>query len=185
MAEYKEIRAYYNDETIRVYQAFNRLIAEEAVKKGTFGSHFSMSRMTWIKPSFLWMMYRCGWAEKENQEHVLAVDILRTGFDEAVRNAVISSYKADSGITQEEWQRMVKASDVRIQWDPEKDVSGNNLDYRSIQLGLRGQAVSDYVNRWIVRITDITDFVRELNTLRKSGVDITDRLPAERIYPLP
>ncbi|WP_425365083.1 DUF4291 family protein [Eubacterium ruminantium] len=39
-------------------------IANEAVAKGAFGSHFSMNRMSWIKPSFLWMMYRCGWCGK-------------------------------------------------------------------------------------------------------------------------
>ena len=49
---YKEIRAVYNDKTIRVYQAFNAQVADEAVAKGTFGSHFSMNRMSWIKPSF-------------------------------------------------------------------------------------------------------------------------------------
>ena len=86
------IRAVYTNDTIRVYQAYNKVIAEEAVKKGTFGPHFSMTRMTWIKPSFLWMMYRCGWAEKEDQEHVLAIDITREGFDKAVRDAVISTY---------------------------------------------------------------------------------------------
>ena len=59
-----EIRAVYGAETIRVYQAYHGGIAEEAVRPGTFGPHFSMNRMTWIKPSFLWMMYRCGWAER-------------------------------------------------------------------------------------------------------------------------
>jgi len=184
MNDSHEIRAVYDETTIRVYQAYNRFIADEAVRLGTFGSHFSMNRMTWIKPSFLWMMYRCGWAEKENQERVLAIDITRAGFDQAVRNAVCSSYKAESGMTQEEWQARVKASDVRVQWDPEKDVSGNNLAYRSIQLGIRGQAVQDYVNSWIVRITDITGYVQELNALRKSGADITGRLPKEMPYPL-
>lgn len=184
MHENKEIRAVYTDDTIRVYQAYNNIIADEALKLGRFGSHFSMSRMTWIKPSFLWMMYRCGWAEKELQERVLAIDIKRTGFDEAVRNAVISTYREDSGITKEEWQRLVKESDIRIQWDPEKDVDGRDLDYRSIQLGLRGKAVHNYVNDWIVKITDITDYVKELNSLRKSGADITDRLPEERVYRL-
>ena len=37
-----EIRAVYTDKTIRVYQAYNQIIADEAVRKGTFGSHFSM-----------------------------------------------------------------------------------------------------------------------------------------------
>ena len=178
----KEIRAVYTDETIRVYQAYNRTIAEEAVKNGTFGAHFSMSRMTWIKPSFLWMMYRCGWAQKENQEHVLAIDIKRTGFDKAVDSAVISTFSEDLGITKEEWQKRVKESDVRVQWDPEKDINGNNLSYRSLQLGLRGKAVEEYVHDWIVKVTDITDYVNDLNALRINNEDISDRLPKEMVY---
>ena len=208
----KEIRAVYTDETIRVYQAYNKTIAEEAVKNGTFGAHFSMDRMTWIKPSFLWMMYRCGWAQKENQEHVLAIDIKRTGFDKAVDSAVISTFSEDLGITKDEWQKRVKESDVRVQWDPEKDingnnlsyrslqlglrgdavkeyvhdwivkVNGNNLSYRSLQLGLRGDAVKEYVHDWIVKVTDITDYVNELNALRINNEDISDRLPKEMVY---
>ena len=178
----KEIRAVYTDETIRVYQAYNKTIAEEAVNNGTFGAHFSMDRMTWIKPSFLWMMYRCGWAQKENQEHVLAIDIKRTGFDKAVDSAVISTFSEDLGITKEEWQKRVKESDVRVQWDPEKDINGNNLSYRSLQLGLRGDAVKEYVHDWIVKVTDITDYVNELNALRINNEDISDRLPKEMVY---
>ena len=182
MHESKEIRALYTEKTIRVYQAYNKQIAEEAVRLGTFGPHFSMDRMTWIKPSFLWMMYRCGWGEKENQEHVLAIDICRDGFDRAVNAAVISTYSEKSGITREEWQALIKASDIRVQWDPEKDIHGNNLSYRSLQLGLRGKALSEYVNEWIVNITDITEYVKELNRLRAAGEDIRDRLPKEEVY---
>ncbi len=178
----KEIRAVYTDETIRVYQAYNKTIADEAVKNGTFGAHFSMNRMTWIKPSFLWMMYRCGWAQKENQEHVLALDIKRSGFDKAVNSAVISTFSEDLGISKEDWQKQVKGSDVRVQWDPEKDIFGNNLPYRSLQLGLRGSAVDEYVHDWIVNVTDITDYVNELYALRNNGEDISDRLPDEKVY---
>ena len=178
----REIRAVYTDETIRVYQAYNGIIAEEAVKLGTFGPHFSMNRMTWIKPSFLWMMYRSGWAGKEGQEHILAIDIKREGFDKAVRSAVLSSYHEDRGISREEWQRLVKSSDVRVQWDPEKDVNGSDLPYRSIQIGLRGNAVYEYVNDWIVSLTDITAEVKRLDAMRKNGQNITPFLPAEKVY---
>jgi hypothetical protein len=41
--------------------------------------------MTWIKPSFLWMMYRCGWGAKEGQESVLVVEITCTGDLDAAR----------------------------------------------------------------------------------------------------
>lgn len=181
---FKEIRAVYTENTIRVYQAYSEKIAEEAVRLGRFGKHFSMNRMTWIKPSFLWMMYRCGWAEKENQEYVLAVDIKRSAFDYAVEHAVASSYRESTAATEEEWKALVKNSDIRCQWDPERDLEGNPLNYRSIQLGLRGRAVYDYVNDWIVNITDITDYVRELNIKRKADGDITSLLPEEKVYPL-
>lgn len=178
----KEIRAVYDDDTIRVYQAYCREIAEEAVGLGTFGEHFSLDRMTWIKPSFLWMMYRCGWAEKEGQERVLQIDIKRQAFDYLVTHAVSSAYQEDSGLSVDEWKRAVKQSDIRIQWDPERDIYGNPLDYRSIQIGIRGEYVRQYVQEWIVQIKDITDYVAELRSRIKKGEDISGSLPMENIY---
>ena len=183
-AEKKEIRAVYTADTIRVYQAYCKEIAEEAVQKGTFGSRFKTERMTWIKPSFLWMMYRCGWGTKEGQERILAIDMKREAFDYIVQNAVVSSYKEGLGITHAQWQEQVKSSDIRCQWDPERDIHGNPLEYRSLQLGLRGKAVYSYVNEWIVHIEDITDYVTDLREKKSEGVDILDLLPEERVYEL-
>ena len=177
-----EIRAVYSRETIRVYQAYPHGIADEAVRLGTFGQRFKMERMTWIKPSFLWMMYRCGWGEKENQERVLAIDIKRKAFDYIVQNAVISTFREDMGISYSEWKEQIQTSDIRCQWDPERDIFGNPLEYRSIQLGLRGKAVHSYVNDWIVRLEDITEYVKELKDKRDKGADISPLLPQEKIY---
>ena len=181
--EYKQIRAVYTADTIRVYQAYRSEIAEQAVKLGHFGDKFSLERMTWIKPSFLWMMYRCGWAKKEGQERVLAIDIDRTGFDSMLKNAVVSSYKKELGISMDEWKAQIHSSEIRVQWDPERDIYGNPLNYRSLQLGIRGESVKKYVYEWTKNITDITDYVTKLDSLKNSGVDITDRLPKEMIYP--
>lgn len=177
-----EIRASYTNETIRVYQAYNKIIANEAVMKGTFGSSFKMDRMTWIKPSFLWMMYRCGWATKVNQECVLAIDMKREAFDYLVTNAVMSTYQEGMYGSHEEWKRLIHSSDIRIQWDPERDIYGNPLKYRSLQLGLRGEAVKKYVDAWIVNIADITDLVIELRCLISQKKDISALLPKERVY---
>lgn len=178
----KEIRAFYTEDTVRVYQAYNKVIADEAVKNGTFGSSFKLDRMTWIKPSFLWMMYRCGWGTKENQEHILAIDLKREAFDYIVQNAVISTYDDNMGISHEEWKEQIKTSEIRCQWDPERDLFGNPLEYRSIQLGLRGTAVQKYVNDWIVSIEDITEYVMKLREQKSRGMDINSLLPTERIY---
>ena len=138
--------------------------------------------MTWIKPSFLWMMYRCGWAEKENQERVLAIDIKRETFDEIVKNSVISSYKSNLGITEDEWKEKVKNSLVRCQWDSERDIYGKPISRRSIQLGIRGEAVVKYVNEWTVKITDITDEVKRIKQSIDNGTFKENFLPEEKEY---
>src|ERR1700685_4528363 len=87
------IRALYDERTITVYQAFNQDIAQSATKAQTFKSPpFKMDRMTWIKPSFLWMMYRSGWATKEEQQRILAIDITHQGLLWALEHSALSKY---------------------------------------------------------------------------------------------
>jgi Domain of unknown function (DUF4291) len=64
---YRQARAVFEESTIVVYQAYSPEIAEPSLAAGTFVPPFGMSRMTWIKPSFLWMAYRSGWASKPGQ----------------------------------------------------------------------------------------------------------------------
>ncbi|MET7331437.1 DUF4291 family protein [Nonomuraea sp. NPDC005650] len=81
---YRQIRAAYTEESITVYQAYDAAIAGPAVAAQRFVAPFKRERMTWIKPSFLWMMYRCGWATKPGQERVLAVSLSREGSEWAL-----------------------------------------------------------------------------------------------------
>lgn len=68
---YRQVRATWTEATITVYQAYPAEIAGPAVAAGRFVPPFKRERMTWIKPSFRWMMYRSGWATKPGQERVL------------------------------------------------------------------------------------------------------------------
>src|SRR5262245_45178146 len=86
----RQIRAQYTIDSLVVYQAFSQDIAEAAIQAQTFISPFSLSRMTWIKPSFLWMMYRSGWGSAQGQERVLAVEITRDGFEWALSHSCLS-----------------------------------------------------------------------------------------------
>lgn len=180
----KEIRALYNDKTIRVYQAYNERIANEVIKLGAFGPLFKIDRMTWIKPSFLWMMYRSGWAKKDGQERILAIDIKREGFEEIIENAVLSSFKEGIYVSYEDWQSRLKVSEVRCQWDPDRDIYSNPLNRRAIQLGLRGSMVENYVNKWITSIQDITDYVNNVSESIRLGKFQDNMLPKEQEYPL-
>ena len=73
----RHILAQFDADSIYVYQAYRPSIARFAVEHQKFGGEFSLNRMSWIKPNFLWMMYRAGWATKEGQEHILAVRLRR------------------------------------------------------------------------------------------------------------
>lgn len=53
---YRQVRAVWDARSITVYQAYGPAIAGPAVAAGRFVPPFSRSRMTWVKPSFLWMM---------------------------------------------------------------------------------------------------------------------------------
>jgi hypothetical protein len=56
----RHILAQFDDESIIVYQAYRPAIGQFAAQHGFFGGQFSLNRMSWIKPNFLWMRYRCG-----------------------------------------------------------------------------------------------------------------------------
>ena len=173
--EQREIRADYDDRHITVYQAYSPAIAVPALAAGRFVAPFKIGRMTWVKPSFLWMMYRSGWGTKPDQERVLAVRITRSGFDWAVRSAVPSSATG------------VPKPDVRVQWDPERDLRLRPLPHRSLQLGLAGEASRRYVDEWVVGLTDVTPPAQEAHALVRAG-DLDGAralLPVERPYPMP
>ncbi|MBL7977135.1 MAG: DUF4291 domain-containing protein [Bacteroidetes Order II. Incertae sedis bacterium] len=182
------VRAVYDNNTITVYQAFNKYIAQSAVEHQTFVSPpFKKERMTWIKPSFLWMMYRSGWAIKENQECILAIKIKRLGLEWALQNSCLSHFDSSVHTSYETWKKILKNSPVRIQWDPEKDIFLHPLNYRSIQIGLSDIAVERYVTDWIVQVDDITENCKHINQLINEGKinQAKDLLPQEQIYPLP
>lgn len=178
----KVVLASYDEQNIVVYQAFGPAIALPSVEAQRMSGAFSLSRMSWIKPNFLWMMYRSGWARKEGQEHILAVTISREGFDTILASAVASSQGA-SGMDDSAWRLAVKRSDVRLQWDPDHGPGGAPLRRRAIQLGLRGEVLRRYVEEWTVRIEDITPFVKEQYAVLQQ--DPSSLLcPDERAYPV-
>lgn len=179
MPEQREIRAHFNDTTITVYQAYNAEIADNAIKAGTLVAPFKMDRMTGIKPSFLWMMYRCGWATKLGQERVLAIDITREGFEWALANAALSSFSSLIHPDKESWREHMNDAPVRVQWDPERDLLLNVLPFRSIQVGLRGVAVRKYVTEWI---RDVRDLTSQMQSMKRSlELDRTEE--ARRMLP--
>jgi hypothetical protein len=183
----REIRADFDRDSIVVYQAFNPAIAKAAVAAGRFRPPFSLNRMTWVKPSFLWMMERSNWGRSPGQECILAIRISRAGWESALAQAALTSPEPEVYPDATAWSAQLAASAVRVQWDPERNLRGGKLPHRSIQVGLSRHIVSDYVEDWTQSITDLSPLVARLRELRAEGrLDHLRRLlPPERPYPLP
>lgn len=182
--EMRVIHAAYDDEGVWVYQAFSPLIVQKALEKGTFGEGFKMERMTWIKPSFGWMLYRCGYAMKPEQEAVLKIKLSHEGFRTILSRAVPSTFEPALFADQSDWQRAVKTSDVRYQWDPDRTLRGARMERRAIQLGLSGQTVHQYVKEWILSLEEVTELAHTIGERVKNKRADLPPVPEERAYPV-
>ncbi|MGW4566860.1 DUF4291 domain-containing protein [Streptomyces sp. NPDC004561] len=180
------IRALHTDSTVTVYQAYAPEIGMPAAREGRFPAAWQRDRMTWIKPSFLSMMYRCVWGTEEGQQTVLAVEISRDGFAWALEHACLSHYEHGLHADRATWKHRLKRAAARVQWDPERDLRLQPLAHRSLQLGLAGEAARLYADEWTVSITDVTSLAHTIHAhVREGDLDAARRLlPRERPYPV-
>src|SRR5262249_46694312 len=147
-----------------------------------FGGGFKYSRMSWIKPNFLWMMYRSNWGRSRGQEVILAVRLRRSFFDLLLAQAVPSTFTSGLFPNEAEWKAAVANSVVRLQWDPDHLPTGEKCERRAIQLGLRGSALGDYGKRAIVETVDMSDFVAEQRKRATNWQSGELETPVETVY---
>lgn len=160
--EGQRVIASVENDHIIVYQAFNPRIAAYAVQHQQFGGpDYSFNRMSWIKPGFLWMMYRSGWAGKPNQEKVLAITIPLVHFKTILSESTFTSFDNDDTSAKEKWKEQLSETEVRLQWDPDHDPYGVKQQRKAIQLGMKGAILKKFATEWITHIEDVTPFVKE------------------------
>lgn len=176
---FRQIRACFDEETITIYQAHGAQIARPAVASGGFVPPFRME------------------PDDPDQTIVLLDDVPQrlgnqvrpgvcTGHSDHPRrfrvgfaHSCLSHYQNPPYGGREGWEAHRRATPVRVQWDPERDIDMNRLGWRSIQIGLADEAVCRCVNEWTVDITGITGPVCE----PAMRTDVSGS-PAERPYPL-
>merc|ERR1719326_293003 len=84
-------------------------IASWAMERQKLGGPFlKVERMTWIKPSFGWMLYRCGYGQKQNGQRVLKIKLPHAAVSDILRECVC---RERGGGTL-----------GRVQWDPDRDL---------------------------------------------------------------
>ncbi|OJD33920.1 atp-dependent rna helicase dhx8 [Diplodia corticola] len=189
----RQIRALYDSTTITVYQAYPSAIADAAVATQRLSASpaFKPGRMTWIKPSWCWMMYRSGYALKDaRQERVLALRVTHEGFAALLRRGVLTH---EVGANERKEKKEGAGGGVRVQWDPERSPRLERCAWRSLQVGIPPGLVQRWVDEWVVGIEDVTARARGLKeAVEGEGEAVDDAelrrrglLPDERVYVLP
>ena len=200
---YRQIRALYDSETVTVYQAYSVGIASAAVEaqKLSASSDFKPTRMTWIKPSWCWMMYlspstsfvltahilvryRSGYSQKDSrQARILAIRMKHANFRSLLATATLS-HGSNS--------KTAEHDQARVQWDPERGPRLERLEWRSIQIGVPIGLVNVWIEEWIEEIEDVTDMAREMKEALDSDPALGEEeligrglMPKEREYRIP
>eukprot|EP00923_Selenidium_pygospionis_P030369 GHVN01053932.1.p1 GENE.GHVN01053932.1~~GHVN01053932.1.p1 ORF type:complete len:241 (+),score=33.79 GHVN01053932.1:448-1170(+) len=174
----------WDEEGVYFYQAFNDDIANWALDNQVFGGpYFKPGRMTWIKPSFAWVLYRSGYGTKHNQNRILKVKLSHSAVA-----AILSQCQCGHG---------GGGKLGRVQWDPARDimlsadkkVPRKMLRMRTIQIGVKGRLSKFYVSS-VLAIQDVTELsakVMNAHQLNKTEAKVAmavlvDQLPVERPY---
>jgi hypothetical protein len=154
-----------------------------AVAKGTFGKGFGLDRMTWIKPSFGWTLHRSNYTTAKRQEAIARIKVRRAGFDQILRAGVLTSFHPSAHRSAETWDRSLRETEVHVQWDPDRALTGRPLERRAIQLGLRGSMVRRYIDEWILTVVDATPLARAVQRAVVEGGAMPPA-PVEAEYPV-
>jgi len=162
----RQIRAHLpTPTTITIYQAYSDPIATAAVASQSLSASplFNPARMTWIKPSWCWMLYRSGYSYKDaNQARILALTMRLEDFWWLLRRARVTD---EGGFKK-------GGEEVRVQWDPERGVRLGRMEgTRSVQIGVPRDLSGRWVEEMVVGIEDVTERAREMKRVLDEDVD--------------
>jgi hypothetical protein len=131
------------------------------------------------------MLHRSGYAGKHRQEAIARIHLSHDGFLAILRQAVPTLYSESLFSDTAAWHDALRRSDVRYQWDPDRDLFDRKLEHRAIQMGIQGATVHRYVDEWILGIEDVTDLAHQIRDAALDTQLTFPQVPREREYIIP
>ncbi|MGH1339191.1 MAG: DUF4291 family protein [Aureispira sp.] len=182
-----EIRALFTEQNIAVYAAFSDSIATVALQNQQLLPPFVYTRMTWIKPSFLWLMYRSDWGNRSGMTRILRIWITRQAWEKALQEAILTTPDYPIYPNKKVWRKKLEQTGIRVQWDPERAIDNKKLNFKSIQVGITGKYSEVYAKKWITKIEEVTPLAHSIQNLmfQKKLTAARALLPKELLYPTP
>ncbi len=81
-------------------------------------------------------------------------------FETILSQATFSSYKKELYVSEEIWRNELESTEVRLQWDPDHDPFGLKETRKAMQIGMKGEVLKKFCTVWLLKVEDITDFVK-------------------------
>lgn len=181
----------WDAEGVYLYQAFCDDIADWAVANQQLGGpKFNTTRMTWVKPSFGWILYRSGYGHKPSQNRILKIKISH----DVLGQLLSQCHCRDTNKATRSGRKMeAGGGNGAVQWDPERDMMSADgkepremIRRRAIQIGLKGRLSEFYVQN-VISIQDVTELghrVCQAHRAKKNNAmaELLPELPDERPY---
>lgn len=79
-------------------------------------------------------------------------------------------------------EKKLNETDVLCQMDPDRDLYGNELKRKAVQLGLKNEILIKYVNEFIVSFSEITDKAKNYKMMILNNNFDISLLPKETKY---
>eukprot|EP00929_Paragymnodinium_shiwhaense_P006719 TRINITY_DN110694_c0_g1_i1.p1 TRINITY_DN110694_c0_g1~~TRINITY_DN110694_c0_g1_i1.p1 ORF type:complete len:311 (-),score=26.58 TRINITY_DN110694_c0_g1_i1:487-1419(-) len=127
-------RGEWDAEGVYFYQAYRAEIADWALEHGRFGGPWNPTRMTWIKPSFAWMLYRAGYGRKPGQERILRIKLSHMTVAELLQRCSLCFHVPGAGSAV--GKRSSKKSDQTSK-DPEASAASTGEDSEEDEVALQ------------------------------------------------
>jgi hypothetical protein len=178
----RALLACYDDEKVTVFAAHDDAIGAYAVANGQFGGPaWRQDRITRFRTSIGRVMARSWQGQRAGKRSVLGISLKRTAFDSVLRQAV-HWREFPEGLYAEpaQWRLAVRYSQVVMDWAPDCDPGGADLDRYCVRFGVRALALEGFCGDWVLAVHDLTALCE---TWRVGGEDPVT--PVLRPYPVP
>lgn len=179
--EGRSLAACFDDQTIWVFAAHERAIADYATEHGRFGGKAWMEdRITRFRLSLPRVMARSERGQREAKEGLLAIRLPRDRFDAILRQAVHWREFPDGlYATKGQWRLATRYAQVVMDWAPDCDPFGADLARFTVRFGVRAHTLNKFTREWVVGIDDLTALAEQWRTSDDPPT------PVMRPYPLP
>lgn len=163
-----------------IFQAFS----PNYIEKASFSDLIETDRMSWLKTSLLWVLWRSDWGRGRGQERVIEVSIPSEYLSNLEKIAVSTgnSTKQDEAIFQIDPDRVINNEDwLKGRSGTQYWVRAN----RTKHFGIRGELLKNYVQEIVPKnLRDITSIVQGIESKRPSHAArvLRDELGYDRVY---